>query len=361
MQTSGSYRDQLLGHKLTDDWVPFERLDRHPAQTGASFSTGYLAKNASGSQAFLKAIDLVDALSEPDGNVLLSIKALTDAFHFERELCYRCRDRRLDRVVHPIAYGETRVDPKVAFSNVFYIVFEKAEGDIRSQMKTLEKLDLAWAMRSLHQIAIGLSQLHSAGIAHQDLKPSNVLVFPSNVSKIADLGRASLRNTDSPYDNDGIAGDRRYAPPELLYGHLPNDWPERRFGCDFYLLGGMATFLFTHCTINGLLYSRLSEEYKPSELGGPYAESFAKALPYVLDAFEKSLVEVERSFPHALNLDLRSELLATIRDLCHPDPAQRGRETNPSTGGVPRFDLRRFVTKFDVLARKLELQFATLK
>lgn len=52
--------------------------------------------------------------------------------------------------------------------------------------------------------------LHGLDIAHQDLKPSNVLP---------------------------IAGDPTYAPPELLYNYVPADWNVRRYACDVYLLG----------------------------------------------------------------------------------------------------------------------------
>ena len=50
-------------------------------------------------------------------------------------------------------------------------------------------LDLVFMMGTLHHVSLGLSQLHRAEIAHQDLNPSNVLVFESGKSsKICDLG-----------------------------------------------------------------------------------------------------------------------------------------------------------------------------
>ena len=36
----------------------------------------------------------------------------------------------------------------------------------------------------------------------------------------------------SPHDELDCAGDQTYAPPELLYGYIPQDWRVRRLGCE---------------------------------------------------------------------------------------------------------------------------------
>jgi serine/threonine protein kinase len=61
-------------------------------------------------------------------------------------------------------------------------------------------------------MATGLHELHSQRIAHQDLKPSNVLVFSQREAKNADLGRATLRGQVGPFDEFPVAGDLSYAP-----------------------------------------------------------------------------------------------------------------------------------------------------
>ena len=66
-----------------------------------------------------------------------------------------------------------------------YIVFELASGDIRAEIERLPNFDLAWCLRSLHNATVGVQQLHSKDIAHQDIKPSNVLVFGMDGSKLA--------------------------------------------------------------------------------------------------------------------------------------------------------------------------------
>lgn len=67
-----------------------------------------------------------------------------------------------------------------------------------------------------HDISAGLSHIHSHGIVHQDIKPSNIFFVPNvrfgAMCKIGDFGMAGDVNTVS----DGQEGDARYMSPELL-------------------------------------------------------------------------------------------------------------------------------------------------
>ena len=101
----------------------------------------------------------------------------------------------MDRVVTALEDGGIKVDDGV-FGTVNYLIFEPADGDIRRHLALPQRVEIAWILRSLHHIATGLLQLHSSKVAHQDVKPSNVLVFDRKISKVSDLGSASIKETD---------------------------------------------------------------------------------------------------------------------------------------------------------------------
>ena len=98
---------------------------------------------------------------------------MTTGFNFERDILARCRDHRLTHVITALADGTVRVSEDGPLAAVQYLVFELAECDIRLYLSFSDKLEVAWMLRTLHQLAAGLDQLHRIQIAHQDLKPSN--------------------------------------------------------------------------------------------------------------------------------------------------------------------------------------------
>lgn len=62
-------------------------------------------------------------------------------------------------------------NPANSFTKVDYLIFELADGDVRSHLDAMPAFDAAFLLRTLHHVATGLQQLHRAQIAHQDLNP----------------------------------------------------------------------------------------------------------------------------------------------------------------------------------------------
>ena len=169
-----------------------------------------------------------------------------------------------------------------------YLIFPMAEGDIRGEVESgrfEKKFDLAWALRSLHHSAIGLQELHGMGIAHQDIKPSNVLVFPVEGSKLTDLGSASQVGNPSRSDKMIVPGDVSYAIPEQWYGWSQSaDFPNR-YLVDLYRLGSLIFFFFADCSATDAIQLKLSIKY-----GKEFTRSdFISDLPYMQHAFEEAL------------------------------------------------------------------------
>jgi serine/threonine protein kinase len=276
---------------------------------------------------------------------------MTNAYNYERDLLLKCRDLKLDRVVVAIDHGSIQVQPGNAYSSVPYIIFELADGDVRKHIRISQHFDLRWALRTLHHIATGLQQLHRKGIAHQDLKPSNVMMFEQGGSaKLGDLGRASQETDPGRFDHAQFAGDRKYLPPELAYGLHVRDWHERR-GADAYHLGNMIVFMFTGMSMTALWVMELAPEHRPRVWKG----SFADVLPFVRAAVGVAADKVVAQLPGSV----RKPLGDMLRHLCDPDPAVRGHPRARSQRHADPYDISRFVTELDLLARRAEAMLLT--
>jgi len=79
------------------------------------------------------------------------------------------------RVIRAIGQGSIAIK---GFPNeIHYLLLELADNDLRGHATQRKTLDNALNMRILHQVALAIETLHFNQIAHQDLKPSNVLMF----------------------------------------------------------------------------------------------------------------------------------------------------------------------------------------
>lgn len=334
---------QLAGRTLPNGWTVDRPLVPPPFATGGTFSASYLVSRDT-QQAFLKAMDFTAALGSPDPARALA--AMTAAYNFERDLLQKCQSHRLSRIVRVLDAGTIPSANGDAAGVVQYLIFELADGDVRSFVRIDTELEVAWALRMMHHVAAALRQLHSAGIAHQDVKPSNILVFQkSRRSKLADLGRASDRTRQSPFDELPCAGDQTYAPPELLYGEISNDWSSRRLACDMYLLGSIVVFFCTGVSMTHLLLARLDDQHHYSRWTGTYRE----VLPYV----EHHFSEIVRDFRAQFTPRFPDEIINVISQLCNPDPNLRGHPRNISSK-LNRYSLERYVSLFDRLASRAE-------
>lgn len=343
-QTSGIAMDPIGKHTV-DGWQVVEKVEFGDDHTGGHFSSCFFVEKA-GKRAFLKALDI----EKFDVSVLGELLA---QFEYETTLVQVCRDKRLRRIVQVLDAGTIeREHAVVVLRRVPYLVFEIAdEGDIRSSVDVSNAVPDRWRFSILHQTALALLQLHKEAIAHQDLKPSNVLVFAGEMLKLGDLGRSSRRGVPAPHDGFAVAGARKYAPFEQRYSFQVSDWIERRLTTDVFHLGCLAVYVFTNVVFPECVMEKLPDPYKPEAWGGSYAE----VLPHIQAAFYESVEQVSKGFPERS----RDEMQQMIVDLCNPDPAQRGRGALAANASPDLLWLQRFASRFDALEKASRLRTKT--
>jgi len=344
----------LVGQTLQDGWTITRELPRPGTPgaedlTGSWFSLGYIASKGK-KDAFLKVIDVERALTtdQPGSTLMDRLKLVTDSHTFECSILDICTKAKLDRIVGIIAKGE--LPPPVGTRiPIPYILFELADGDVRKIVSRSNKIDDAWRLRVLHDVAVGLQQLHGQQIAHQDLKPSNVLLFDQDGrgAKIGDLGRASRKGMDSNHDGCVIAGALNYAPPEQVYGVSPARWEDRREGCDLYHLGSLATYIFSGITPTAYYTQTLSLDIRPFLWNGRGKCDYETALPVLISVFTAFIEQIRSDLPEWS----KAELSQIILNACNPDYQKRGDPDARKRAGNP-IGIDTFVSRFDRLAKR---------
>lgn len=331
----------LVGITLDGGWKVVQKIEKGKDETGGNFSVCYIVENGHRERAFLKALNFDAAMVQDDPNAALL--SMTQAFKYEQEVLQKCKDAHLDRVVVAIGQGVYRPDEGTPKNFVQYIMFELADGNIRKKIDYSKSVDLAYNLRALHHISVGIQQIHGQGIAHQDLKPSNILVF-EKTNKLADFGRSSYINHLAPHEDFCVAGDLTYAPIEQLYGYQSADWEVRRLGTDLYHLGSLTHYVFTGRMLTPVILEKLAPEVHPKNQLGNY--SFV--LPFVKDAMTEIVVE----FSDHLMPQLQKELPQMLLELSNPDPIRRG--YHRSVGHPDQFALDHYISRFDYYARYAE-------
>lgn len=332
--------ERLVGLVLNRRWLVTERLARDIGDTGQSRSSCYYAVSLETRQpAFVKAFDFRQDDHSGDTERL---ERNVREYNHERKILEYCND--LTRVTQIYDSGTVMMDDQA----VHFIVCEFARRSFRNlQPPGDEAIPAHERLYALRKIASAIVQLHTAGVAHQDVKPSNAVCFDNQAIKITDLGSSScLHLPPPPHDEDPVVGQPNYAPYELLYPSAgTTTWHRRRFGCDTYLLGNLIFTAFVGASMTIAVLHALDEKLRPNQCACTYEE----VLPDLVAAHFEVVPEFLRvTVPEIVAPDLIRLVLA----LTHPDPNKRGLSPNGR-----QFDLHRSVGTLNTLAYRAELDF----
>lgn len=325
------------------------RLDRKlhvgKQESGGNFGVGYVATDLQdGKKRFVKVVDFRKRMHE-----LHELREILEWAEFEVLMHKACM--RMSNVVRMVAHGELAFlevgssDPY----NLICVVMELGEGDIKNHVDYAPQGSAYWKLWVLREISLAMVQMERANLAHNDIKPSNVIRFPSegdrHIVKLGDVGRAVTKSGSGPFDDWIWAGDPRHKPLETLYGYQESEWQNRSTAADAYMLGNLACFLFAGASMTERIVSSLPSELRPGEFAGGYHD--------VIDIIRHAWNTVleEQIFPNIPD-GCRDDLSTIIRWLTDPDPVVRG---EPSARRIGTLGLDRIYSRLDRMARQAQI------
>ena len=172
------------------------------------------------------------------------------------------REARLSaRLNHPhvVSIFDVVVDSD---SDSRWLVMEYVDGATLSQLVRQQgKLSPDDAAPLIWQAADALVAAHSAGIAHRDVKPSNILVDRNGKVKLTDFGIARIANDPALTQTGMVTGSPAYLAPEIATGGRGDEAADVwSLGATmFHLLAGRPPYEMGDNVLGGL-YRMVNEE-----------------------------------------------------------------------------------------------------
>ena len=195
-----------------------------------------------------------------------------------------------------------------------YIVMELVAGGltIKDHCQVQNLLPLSDAANIVFKCAKALDYAHKQGVIHRDIKPTNILLTPTQDVKIADFSIAHIARSDmSDTMPMGFVGSPRYMSPEQIQED------EITHQTDLFSLGIVAYELFTgHHPFGGesfssLIHKVINEDPTPMS-------KFRSDVPEVLEKIVGRALEKTTSRRYRNGLDMASDLSMLFTHLDQP-------------------------------------------
>jgi serine/threonine protein kinase/tetratricopeptide (TPR) repeat protein len=118
--------------------------------------------------------------------------------------------------IHEVAEQDGRI----------FIVMQYVEGETLAARIQREPLSLAESLDLAVQVADALSEAHSRGIIHRDIKPQNIMVTARGQVKVLDFGLAKVVKQQEAFESEAET-ESLLTTPGLIVGTVPYMSPEQ--------------------------------------------------------------------------------------------------------------------------------------
>ena len=151
--------------------------------------------------------------------------------------------RALAKVNHPSICSIYDIGEPVDEHSSLFMVMELIEGPRLTELAG--QLTTASAIKIIHKLAEGLSELHAAGLVHNDINPGNVIIKQQDSDEpfptLIDMSIAGRHS--HPVRSRGFGVTPLFAAPEQHEGNVIH--PQQRELVDIYSIGALLFFLIT--------------------------------------------------------------------------------------------------------------------
>jgi serine/threonine protein kinase len=178
------------------------------------------------------------AVRESNGEVV-AVKILKH--RLSRDELYKERFRREARVAQQVRHPHlVPVVEAGEDEGIHYLAMSYVEGmSLGEWIEQEGQLPIRACVRTVREVASGLDALHSEGLVHRDVKPSNIMLDRAGTAALTDFGLARGRAFTVLTKPGEVMGTPDYIAPELISG------AEAGPLSDVYALGCVAYECFT--------------------------------------------------------------------------------------------------------------------